>query len=59
MSKREREVLISLVEHLDAKGYSPFEIMMELMLMRSVPRSEAVEIYRRGTLAWSMPGEEH
>lgn len=43
--------VISLVEHLDARRVGPFNIVAMLQ-MAGFERDEAVELYRKGTLAW-------
>ena len=46
--------VISLVEHLDAQQIRPFYIVAMLQ-MAGFERSEAVELYNKGTLAWTVP----
>ena len=47
---------ISMVEMLSAQGVRDGAIV-ELLQLLGFKRDEAVEIYRKGTMAWTLPGE--
>lgn len=48
-----RDYWITWVEHMDAQGGSPFW-MVKQMEAEGFVRLEAIELYRLGTLAWSL-----
>ncbi len=52
-----KEHLIFWVEQVDSSGVSPFRIV-ETIQQQGYSRPEAIEIYRIGSSAWSVPEEE-
>lgn len=45
---------VSLIEHLDARGASPLRLV-ELLVECGLSTTEAIELFRRGTLKWDPP----
>lgn len=45
---------ITYVEHLDARKVWPYDIVNYLMHI-GYSRSDAIELYRLGTLGWTIP----
>lgn len=52
-----REHLIFWVEQVDSAGMSPFRIVESIQKL-GYSRPEAIEIYRVGSVAWTIPEGE-
>lgn len=53
-----RDQLITWVELADAHGERPFWVVEQIQLW-GYSRSEAIELYRLGTLGWTLSSRRH